>query len=225
MALGVGEAFPAFPPELERAIFEMAAFLWPRLILKFMLEPLLYRTIIVNRSIFVQSDRDDRLSTIHFNALVLLVQSKPAAFFRNSTRHLCVACDLADKGHLILSACSDIEGLWMMAQTHGNYILKLNQRLKRLHCSLRSIFGSSTVDLTHQIFSTLTHLEILDEWTDIHPEAWSALTNLPNLTHLAFNDRGYLPTCLTLLQTSKSLQVLVLLCVLDAGNDFVQRHN
>ncbi|KAJ6476756.1 hypothetical protein C8R47DRAFT_1220238 [Mycena vitilis] len=37
-------------------------------------------------------------------------------------------------------------------------------------------------------------------------EVWGAMTRLPHLTHLAFNDTAYLPMCLVLLPTWDSLQ-------------------
>ncbi|KAJ6482760.1 hypothetical protein C8R45DRAFT_1215448 [Mycena sanguinolenta] len=147
-----GTVAHAFPVELEHVIFEMAAFSWPglmpRLLLvasrvKIWLEPLLYRTIVVNRSIFVQRERDDsRPSTIHVHALLSLVQSRPATFFRDSTRHLCVNRDLAEEGPAILSACSEIESLWMRGQTSAPRILELDLRLKRLHCPLNRIISN-----------------------------------------------------------------------------------
>ncbi|KAJ7256151.1 hypothetical protein B0H12DRAFT_1323044 [Mycena haematopus] len=238
--MDVDPVSPALPAELERAIFEMAAFFWPRSIPKFMLvalriktwlvlsllEPVLYRIIILDRSSSVQYNikSGDGPPTIKDDTLISLIRSKPSAFFRNSTRHLCVARDLEEEGAIILSACSAIENLWLAAQTRAN-VLEVDMRLKRLHCMLSSIFGASQIDLTHRLFSSITHLEIFDVWSHIAPEFWSALKDIPNLTHLAFNDPNYLPQCHTLLPTWESLRVLVILLLTDSGAELVQRYN
>ncbi|KAJ7256155.1 hypothetical protein B0H12DRAFT_1232890 [Mycena haematopus] len=101
-------------------------------------------------------------------------------------------------------------------------VLAVDMRLKRLHCVLTSIFGPR-IDFTHRLFSSITHLEIFDVWIHTAPEVWSGLKDIPNLTHLAFNDPHYLPTCLTLLPTLKSLRVILLLS--DSGARLVQQHN
>ncbi|KAJ6574577.1 hypothetical protein B0H19DRAFT_1063521 [Mycena capillaripes] len=89
-------------------------------------------------------------------------------------------------------------------------VLRLNMPLKRLHCSLKALFGPDQIDFS-RLFTSITHLEIFDVPTNIDEEVWSALTRLPHLTHLTFNNDDYLPLCLTLLQTWEALQALVVL--------------
>ncbi|KAJ7256150.1 hypothetical protein B0H12DRAFT_517903 [Mycena haematopus] len=230
----VSQRSPALPAELEQAIFEMAAFLRPRLIPKFMLvalrvkiwlEPLLYRIIVLYPSSSLQHKpvNPHGPPTIKDDALIPLIRSKPSEFFRNSTRHLCIARDLPEEGAIVLSTCSSIENLWLAEQTWGNRLAR-DMRLKRLHCMLASIFGAR-IDFTHRFFSSITHLEIFDVWSHTAREVWSGLKDIPNLTHLAFNDPNYLPTCLALLPTWESLRVLVILLLSDSGAELVQRYN
>ncbi|KAF8186543.1 hypothetical protein K438DRAFT_2019800 [Mycena galopus ATCC 62051] len=225
----------AFPPELEQAIFEIAALSWPRLIPKFMLvawrvkiwlEPLLYRTIIVGDSPDVNHDKFDA-KTLPFSMtageLVTFIHSKPPTFFQYSVRNLRLAHCLENEEALILSTCSAIENLWLTAQTMN--ILQFDLPLKRLHCSLHSLFGSSRIDLTHRLFSVMTHLEIFDRsWDGINGDVWSEFTRLSHLTHFALNEPDLLPKCCTLLPMWECLQVLVILLIRPMTGNFLDEY-
>ncbi|KAF8145029.1 hypothetical protein K438DRAFT_1872694 [Mycena galopus ATCC 62051] len=214
----------AFPPELEQAIFEIAALSWPRLIPKFMLvawrvnmrvEPLLYRTIIVADSPGINPDKFDA-ETLPFSMtagkLLTFIHLKTPTSFRYSVRNMRLVHRLENEEALILSTCSAIENLWLTAQTVN--ILQFDLPLKRLHCSLHSLFGSSRIDLTHRLFSVMTHLEIFDRsWDGINADVWPEFTRLPHLTHFALNEPDFLPTCCTLLPMWECLQVLVILLI------------
>ncbi|KAJ7266460.1 hypothetical protein B0H12DRAFT_161387 [Mycena haematopus] len=215
---------PALPVELERAIFEIAAISRPRAIPKFMLvalrvkiwvEPLLYRTLLLDSPRLSLGDKNSPVR-IECGHLISLIHSKPSNFFRDSVRNLCLAHDLAEQETIVLSTCSTIENLWLSRQTTVKMI-DFNLPLKQLHCTVEGMFPSSQVDFTHRIFSSITHLEIFDGPKSIDTEVWSALTRIPHLTHLAFNDPRFLPLCLALLPTWESLRALLL--VLDTEMD------
>ncbi|KAJ7224024.1 hypothetical protein B0H12DRAFT_1240847 [Mycena haematopus] len=247
MAL-VDASSPALPVELERAIFEIAAISRPRAIPKFMwlhcvskyggsllsdldqanflrvrVEPLLYRTLLLDSPRLNLRDKNSPV-TIECGHLISLIHSKPPNFFRDSVRNLCLAHDLEEQEAIILSTCSTIENLWLFRQTRVN-VLDFNLPLKHLHCTVERMFPSSQIDFTHRIFSSITHLEIFDIPRRIDPDTWSALTRIPHLTHLAFNDPRFLPLCLALLSTWESLRVLLL--VLDEQTDihFLDNYN
>ncbi|KAF8186527.1 hypothetical protein K438DRAFT_1835762 [Mycena galopus ATCC 62051] len=213
-------ASPALPPELERAIFEICATVSWSLIPKFMLvawrvktwlEPLLYRTIVVGSQLDPFSEKyDGPVFPIACDALMSLINSKDPTFFRDSVCHLYLAHHIAEEEAIILSACSGIEDLWLAAQT-SVIVPQFKLSLKRLHCTLETMFGSSDVDFTNQFFFSITHLEIFNVPDNVDVEVWSALTRLPHLTHLAFNDDDYIPMCAALLPSWESLRVLVIL--------------
>ncbi|KAJ6481193.1 hypothetical protein DFH09DRAFT_1378859 [Mycena vulgaris] len=118
----------------------------------------------------------------------------------------------------ILSACRGIENLWFFCGDgeEASQIIE-GLFLKHLYCYLHEIFGSHLkIDFTHPIFAQITHLRILDSWfpDGIDLEIWGGLALIPHLTHLCFDDKAFLPLCLTLLHTCISLRVLV---VLDAS--------
>ncbi|KAJ6463156.1 hypothetical protein C8R47DRAFT_1157786 [Mycena vitilis] len=213
---------PVLPAELEREIFEVASLSWPRSIPRFMLvawrvyawvEPLLYRVVIVD-------DRDKSSPGTHplaikSSILLSLIDTKPSSFFKDHVRHLLLfshgmaAEDEAD----VLAACSNVEDLWWSPRSEASVSL-INMPLKRFHGKLNNLFDFH-IDFGHSLLARLTHLEIFDV-PNVQPEdgtmeAWAAMTRLPHLTHLAFNDTAYLPMCLVLLPTWDSLQVLVVL--------------
>ncbi|KAJ6482302.1 hypothetical protein C8R47DRAFT_581343 [Mycena vitilis] len=217
---------PALPSDSERLIFEVAALLWPPSIPNFMLvawrvktwvEPILYRTVVVF------DDGTDRPSplAIETSALRSLIRTKPPSFFGNLVRALhfdARSLNKTDEAD-ILSACSNIENLYLAAQSWQTMVSTMGMPLKRLHCTLHALFGTGAIDFTRRIFASLTHLEIpTNSWMSqkrIDPEEWSGLASVPYLTHLAFMDDNWLPVShcamwLTLLRKRASLRVLVI---------------
>ncbi|KAJ6482770.1 hypothetical protein C8R45DRAFT_932363 [Mycena sanguinolenta] len=227
---------PALPPELERIIFEVTALSRPRSIPRLMLvawrvkswrvhtvEPLLYRTIIVGSDLGTLRDEPDsetRPLPIPFQNLLSLIQSYQFPCFLSSVRNLFLAHDNAADEASILAACRGTENLWLAAQTRCIVVeMEFDRPIKRLHGCLQVIFGSSkstAIDFTHSVFASLTHLEIFDIPGDIPRDgidmtAWIALSHLPHLTHLAFDDEEYLPVGGALLPTWQHLKVFIIL--------------
>ncbi|KAF7377257.1 hypothetical protein MSAN_00146000 [Mycena sanguinolenta] len=108
------------PADLERTIFEITAFAAPecipRLVLvawrvKIWLEPILYRTLVIEGK---------RHNLIPF---LDTLASKPAAFFADSTRHLFMDDFDPSAMRAILSACSQVENLWVINTSAGTHIL------------------------------------------------------------------------------------------------------
>ncbi|KAF8192679.1 hypothetical protein K438DRAFT_1762026 [Mycena galopus ATCC 62051] len=136
-------------------------------------------------------------------------------------RNLLIQVD-GDRASL-LSVCGKTENLWINADLGPNLFPQISVLpLKRLTCNLTVLFGPDRPwDFTHQLFSRLTHLEILDSMvfnpsdTDIDPKLLLNLVLIPHLSHLAFahvddfHDVGFIDFFLPLLSTCKSLRVLV----------------
>ncbi|KAJ7131418.1 hypothetical protein C8R44DRAFT_774807 [Mycena epipterygia] len=214
---------PLLPLELEREIFGLAAHFWPLSIptlilvawrVKEWVEPLLYRTIAFHDG---DSDGLKGRPTIREDgkAFVAILKSKPASFFRDAVRHVLLASKTPpDVAESVLSVCSGIENLWILIyedDIHGPLLPLLGHfPLKQLYCDLQNVFGSAPIDFTHNLFSQITHLELLGI-PDSDPQFWSGIALIPHLTHLAFNDLGFLHMGPTLLCTCSSLQLLILL--------------
>ncbi|KAJ6482303.1 hypothetical protein C8R47DRAFT_581342 [Mycena vitilis] len=220
---------PVLPSDLEHVIFEVAAFLWPRSIPKFMLvawrvkiwvEPLLYRTIILSdEADDLAKCNDEGTSPLAMNSstFLSLLRTKPPSFLCNSVRQLHISDIDLTAADEVLSACHKVDNLWLAVDVRAAPTT-FNMPSKRLHCALHALFGTGAIDFTQRRFASVTHLEIFDVPARIDLEVWSALSGLPYLTHLAFNNDDYLPMCLTLLRTWSSLHVLVLLLRRDLEN-------
>ncbi|KAK7051887.1 hypothetical protein R3P38DRAFT_1630807 [Favolaschia claudopus] len=210
------------PTELEQLIFEFAAQCWPRMIPKFMLvawrikiwlEPLLYKTIIVAQT---PSSHGEKLSSeggslpgpiTHSSLYAVMIKRRD--LLQKSARNLYLSHDDPDIELDILSACPNVNNLWLAA---GTGVTNITLSLKRLHCTLKALFGFDPPNFTLPLFSSITHLEIFNVPLDgIDVVAWSALTRLPHLTHLAFNDDDYLSMCQTIVPNWNSLRALALI--------------
>ncbi|KAJ6476743.1 hypothetical protein C8R47DRAFT_1220225 [Mycena vitilis] len=215
---------PKLPADLERQIFEVASLVWPRSIPRFLLvawrvntwvEPLLYRIFIVHdaRAYLRDKSRDGAGPlAIESSALRSLIHAQGPRFFKAAVRHLLLGSHTLDETEeaYLLSTCSKVENLWCSAQTYAT-LAQIDMPLKRLHCRLNTLFEPKPIDFTHQLFASMTHLEVFDLPVRLDVDVWAAVTHLPCLTHLAFNDDHYLPVCRVVLQTSSALQVLALM--------------
>ncbi|KAJ7266381.1 hypothetical protein B0H12DRAFT_159323 [Mycena haematopus] len=202
-----------FPVELERVIFEMAADIRPLSIITFMLvarrvkewvRPLLYRTIPVCGR---QTDIPEGHPFFRISTLLDMIHS--GIFPGDTVRNLFIQVGNKDDRKTLLSACPQIENLWIYTHLWPDQFASISALpLKRLTCNLDVLYGpAGPCDLTHRLFSRLTHLEILRFRSQI-PD----LALIPHLSHLAFSfvyqPIGFLSRALS---TCKSLRVLVVL--------------
>ncbi|KAF7364205.1 hypothetical protein MSAN_01079900 [Mycena sanguinolenta] len=182
-------AQPLLPPELERAIFEMAGELHPDAIPNMLLvaarvhkwiEPLRYRTFILT---------DPASSCPRLQVLQRAIESKPAQFIRDNVWHLFVESGyLRDTLNTFIPFCTGVRSL-VIFDPHSQILSQLaTARPQRLavpieffNCTERSM----PIDLALPMFSSLTHLDVWEETIAISP-SWSGLALLPALTHLAF---------------------------------------
>ncbi|KAF7374656.1 hypothetical protein MSAN_00350500 [Mycena sanguinolenta] len=204
--------------ELQMEIFELSALSCPVAIPKFMLvawwvnkwvERFLYRTIV-----FAEPIKPYRA----FRPEILLraIRSKPASFFRDSVRNLNFSADFdisEEDAKDIISACSGVVNLHLAhRQILSNSFMDVLPPVKRLYVAMEKLFHPSAVDFTHSSFSQLTHLEVRDWLSPENANQWAKLAALPELTHLSFSDcRQIFPVFRRILDTSKSLQIFVLL--------------
>lgn len=135
------------------------------------------------------------------------IESRPS-FFHRAVRHLMVAGGDTPTYEYILSICSGVEDLWI------NYdlceiVISVIEALQLKHLHAHALPFLHTLTPIHVFFSRITHLELMDTREDW--ETWSELYLLPQLTHLSFNDAAFAPLCGELLDTCKSLAVLVFL--------------
>ncbi|KAJ7438153.1 hypothetical protein FB451DRAFT_1416400 [Mycena latifolia] len=195
---------PAFPSELEREIFELAAHDQPLCILNLMLvawrakewcvsvsrlasnltdfktEPLLYRTLVFG-PFYLKGPPSPNAEAF---AALIQSETKPASLFHRTAGHLLIGdCRLLPAAGLILSTCPG---------------------------DLTALFDG-VADFTHPLFSNITHLEVF--YIGNGNTAGSGFALIPHLTlsFEGYNHRETKPAPLTLLQKCRSLRVLIYL--------------
>ncbi|KAJ6535598.1 hypothetical protein B0H19DRAFT_1183802 [Mycena capillaripes] len=190
---------PRFPPELERAIFEIAASARPTSIPNLMVvawrvnhwvEPLLYRVVLLCPTL-----RGQILDFPVITAEILLrvIAQKPANFLGGSVRHLCIdyAYSASPSRGLtgILTACTGVTNLFahFVASSHVPALDSL-RCVRRLAIDLKALLQPTPIDLTTSLFRTVTHLELLD-LADIEEghRIGARLALVPYLTHIAID--------------------------------------
>jgi hypothetical protein len=92
----------------------------------------------------------------------------------------------------------------------GDLPLLAKMQLQQLSVSLHELFGGS-VDLSHSIFGTITHLQIFDVLNEGAMEIYVQLPALPALAHLWANFRLPWDSLMTLLVKYPRLKLLLLL--------------
>ncbi|KAJ7124022.1 hypothetical protein C8R43DRAFT_1031571 [Mycena crocata] len=210
------------PLDLERHIFRLLAVARPveipRLMrvawrVKHRVEPLLYRTLIINRKPI------DDFPSCDFDTLRRIIRTKSATFLHESVRNLMLhkptVKDVAD----ILPLLSGVENLRI---TSWNTVFADNSStppgfdvlpLRHLYCSAWRIFDFHTIRrLYHLCFAKITHLALFDD--TLNPVEFTLcadFADLPHLTHLAFhiNVAPMFSICLQLLKMCKRLRVRI----------------
>ncbi|KAJ7045067.1 hypothetical protein C8F04DRAFT_1388650 [Mycena alexandri] len=207
-------ADPVLPAELERVIFEFAAWQDPETVLTLVLvakrvciwiEPELYH--------IVQSRKQ---------RLFRMMQSKPSEFLRQHVHHLTISANVehADVVH-ILSTCMSVHNLaiWNNTVTLPELIPLICRltNLQRLSINLFALFGGRAGDSFHLDqfrippseelpFTYLTHLDIFG----LLPEQlWPVFRMLPRLTHLSLTDTYFPESINAALSTCPVLQLLI----------------
>ncbi|KAJ7142062.1 hypothetical protein C8R43DRAFT_1071295 [Mycena crocata] len=233
MELGPPVSNQVLPPELEREIFQFSARCRPSSIPTLMLvawrvktwvEPLLYRTMTVPMERGHSEVKVEGIPIHYRETLMGVIRTRSPELFAQNVRNLLLGyrSRVGLDNKLILSACPNVENLWIASENLCDLLPILQGfPLKRLHCDVTRLFGSQKkIDFTHPVFSKITHLECFDEPDGRpHPGYWSNVALIPNLTHLSFVNIGFLSVCRTLLQSCNSLRVVVALRDNDSEED------
>ncbi|KAJ7489623.1 hypothetical protein B0H11DRAFT_2191761 [Mycena galericulata] len=216
-------ADPAFPEDLERCIFENAAFFHPDCIpalllvarrVKIWIEPLFYKVANIYGLPRAKATKPNTNFRHSVPALYSLMKSKPASFFSDNVRHVQLVGVPVREILTALAACnatinlalfdvSCVKGDAALLELLGAFPLKrFSARENHWLCPGGWDFG-------HPLFAHITHLDLPghhnEQW-----EKWSPLASIPRLTHLSFSE-DFRPTPSTfsaILEHCKSLQVL-----------------
>ncbi|KAJ6533285.1 hypothetical protein DFH09DRAFT_1181490 [Mycena vulgaris] len=210
---------PTLPEDLERLIFELATFLFPEAMpalllvaqrVKTWIEPLLYE-IIYDGFIDPRPERT-------LPKLCEMIQSRPASFFQDHVRHVCLrGWDDDDYIVKILAVCGATVNLNLFLFDGGPAFLSIIgvMPLQRLSINLALLFpgpNGDATDFSYPLFTHITHLD-LHGWNDDDWAAWSGLAHMPMLTHLSFNNNLVSSSvCRSALVHCTSLKVLAIVC-------------
>ncbi|KAJ7253164.1 hypothetical protein C8J57DRAFT_1722552 [Mycena rebaudengoi] len=186
----IGETI--LPPELERAVFEDAAFLdyksIPRLVLVahrfyIWLEPLLYH-VLVCRGGPVSRTIPRRLRDI-------MNGTSPGStdFVQRHVRRLAFTRQFLEIPKM-LSVCSGATDLAFFTPVEPSFMPHLDRiRPTRLRINISQLFDGSA-DFSRTMFTNITHLACTDS-TIPHDDSWKSLASLQCLTHLSFHRYRY----------------------------------
>ncbi|KAJ6476346.1 hypothetical protein C8R45DRAFT_1009708 [Mycena sanguinolenta] len=202
---------PVLPPELEREIFEITALSdfhripcllrLARRVLEW-IEPLLYRVVVVEHSPMADAYRR-------------MLRQKPDVLAKGVQHLLVTSLSNWPKEdvHSLLRLCAP--QLLSLAGSPTIYkptllpIFSHMTQLRRWVGSLKNLFaGYPAVDLSLPVFHTITHMDILDNFTIENNVVIAGLAVLPCLTHLCL-DRSTLGHIPRILARCAHLQVLV----------------
>ncbi|KAJ7446376.1 hypothetical protein FB451DRAFT_1567894 [Mycena latifolia] len=209
------DAPPTFPLDLEREIFETTALVHPSTIpgllrvarhIHIWIEPFLYRNVNVGK--------DPPYSAMG-STILRATKSKPASFFHNAVRHLVLdisATWTLDDARGVLKLCTRLEAFSAWGHFTDPTLLHILEelRLRRLSTDLDRLFGGyQSIDLTHSLFVSLTHLEIFDAIYEDDTQIIAHLPTLPALTHLRLNENVPWKHVQRLLAECPRLEVLI----------------
>ncbi|KAJ7620307.1 hypothetical protein FB45DRAFT_929925 [Roridomyces roridus] len=209
----------SLPLELEREIFEQAAYTDPLSVPKLMLvawrvkiwvEPFLYRILMLVGS---ASDPKEKGYPFIDDHHLTRASSMPPDVLKTSVRNLWLDWLPHDAAESFISAASQAQNVWATIQFGPtDSLLHAIGSLspKRLHTHFDDLLALDDL-LTLPVLSRLTHLEIFDTSSDNHAEIWRIIAQIRTLSHLAFHedDSNFLNLCPGLLGTSTALRVLV----------------
>ncbi|KAJ7152074.1 hypothetical protein C8R46DRAFT_484114 [Mycena filopes] len=208
---------PAFPPELEREIFETTAILHPRAIPSLLrvarrvlvwIEPLLYRVVCVEHG-------------SHSTHLVNALLKKSPGFIQMSVRHLALLRSRRTEADAkrILGLCTGAVDLALGGAAISPVDPEVlgRMRLQYLHIKFGDL---RPFDLTLTLFTTVTHLSIAGLSQADFIQNHTLFAELPALTHLVlFGDLPRTPILEVLAQSSR-LELILLLWPPPPASDY-----
>ncbi|KAJ7619860.1 hypothetical protein DFH06DRAFT_1341940 [Mycena polygramma] len=212
---------PNLPLELERIIFELAAHYGsiPNLMLvayrvKEWLEPLLYRTMVVDGT---WTGRDAGPSRCTLEIITQVARDRPAVL--SSVRSLMLTVYDPNQGRTILAACPNVVNLYIGVKSPpmGNedfprsvYPALDFLQLQHLSCDLQHFFLHAPC--SRAAFNHITHLRLFSttKFRYVPEKEWTSLICLPRLTHCILDELPQgLALCRAILAGVKALRALI----------------
>ncbi|KAJ7648795.1 hypothetical protein DFH06DRAFT_1135599 [Mycena polygramma] len=194
---------PRLPTELERHIFELVALsrtvAIPTLVrvaqrVKIWIEPLLYRTIVVNTRALRTVD-EGLLPSCTVDILICIALHPARRTLLHHVRNLMLVVE-SNEIDLILEACTNVVNVYVRLDkgqirrlpsswypTPNHITSNPTTAVRHLSCKFTDIFPNAACDLAHM---HITRLRLFDAIPAEH--ITDLCRRLPELTHLSFND-------------------------------------
>ncbi|KAJ7204155.1 hypothetical protein GGX14DRAFT_647683 [Mycena pura] len=202
------------PSELERIVFKLAALDRPSSIptlirvawrVKQWVEPLLYRTLVINDSPI------DGIPSCDMDTFRRIAETKSPDFLADAVRNVMIGPTPISQLQTILSACRGIQNLYFSGHVFVQRTTIDILPLRHLYCWLRSVFDLCGRSVCTR-FAHLTHLYLRDDpWHGDAAQVAATLTQIPNLTHFAMNRTPHPAFYSQILDACTHLRVLVVL--------------
>ncbi|KAF8643543.1 hypothetical protein AX16_008977 [Volvariella volvacea WC 439] len=213
---------PRLPQDLERTVFEFAAYSERRSIplliqvarrVKAWLEPILYEIAILHG---YDVYKGDAIANFYYNCPL-----HPPGLQPHYIKHLLIEYGRRPGDEYILKGCYNVQSLtiWGTEQVTWNHVVELLRSprrtvsppgLLRLSAAMLKLFPQREVDFNHDILQDITHLDVLDA-----SAVWQEGNNyacLKHLRYLSFQEisDGILVILRRCLEECKALEVLLL---------------
>jgi hypothetical protein len=139
--------------------------------------------------------------------------SKPPGFFQRTIQYVILDA-LSDwptqEMVELLQNCTGIIGLASLITTPHSWLLPVLGQIhvQRLYILLAELFDDLTIDLTHPMFSSVTHFDVFDSVDSPRDPIHGQLSLLPALTHLCLNNHVPFNVLRTVLRDCRTLRVL-----------------
>ncbi|KAJ7739340.1 hypothetical protein B0H16DRAFT_1568637 [Mycena metata] len=142
-----------------------------------------------------------------------IASSRSPQFLHDRIRHLALrsgANCTPEEAMQVLAVCTGTVNLAVLGDFTSPTLLPVldQMRVQRLSILLRRLFGGGPVDLAHQGFRHITHLDLYDI---IDERICEQLGNLPNLTHLSLDCEVRRDIILGAIPYCRRLQLLLVL--------------
>ncbi|KAJ6452920.1 hypothetical protein C8R45DRAFT_1193285 [Mycena sanguinolenta] len=212
---------PFLPPELEHAVFELAALTHPKIMpilmlvahrVKTWVEPLLYRVVVVMS--VLPFGEPVSYPVLSAGLLLDIIRTKPPEFLQNFVQHLFLNTRIKrNELSAVFTACSHVTNL--LDYSYGsprNPTFGQLPHLRRLTLALEDFLACYTMEHIHSTLGRITHLELFNTWDNRNlARLTRCLRLVPALTHIALRSVAHDVPLQTALCAARNIHCIVFL--------------
>ncbi|KAJ6452908.1 hypothetical protein C8R45DRAFT_1112695 [Mycena sanguinolenta] len=208
---------PFLPPELEHVVFELAALTHPKMIPILMVEPLLYRVVVVMSVLPFGDPEPVSYPVLSADRLLEIIRAKPPEFLQNSVQYLFLNTQInRNELRAVFTACSHVTNfVGYSCGSLQSLTFGLLPHLRRLTLALEDFLTCYTMEHTHSTLGRITHLELFSTWGNRNlARITRCLPFVPSLTHITLRSVVHDVPLQTALSAARNIHCIVFLEVL-----------